>query len=226
MQVLLFRPWDVQQAMYASKHAIQYQLICALLERMYEADFDMDEEQFRIVCVALRSAAESVGKGLPRDVRADIFTTGLHRLRTMFQGMVSTYAEPSTFHQRRPTIPIAPHIPSPTTLHAYARALGALHDYEGIYSFTTWLSSNQREITKRAQAQFRGLNHLRGTLKAVRKGLDGFAAQGQLQKAPEELVLLVRDQIEDLAEWGGWPSDEEMALYREGTRKRIRTIFN
>lgn len=226
MQVLLLSPWNVQQTMYGSKHAYQYEVLCALLERMREVDLDIEEEQFRKVCVALRSVAHSVQNGLARDVAEDVFTNGLRRLRRMFQELVGAYPGAEVTHQKQPRISVPHRVPGLATLHAYARALGALHDYEGLYSFTTWLSSNHSELTQRAGVQIGGQRHLRGMLRAIRRGMEGSESLRGLQSAPEELVSLVKSQVEEFAEWGGWPSDEEMAGYEEGKRKMIRRAGN
>jgi hypothetical protein len=52
--------------------------------------------------------------------------------------------------------------------------------------------------------------------------MEGSRTLSGLQSAPEELVAIVQRQVEAFTDWGGWPSDEEMAGYREGKRKMIR----
>jgi hypothetical protein len=212
LRVLLYSQWTVHASI--RKPVIQYRITCELLDIMRAADCDIDEEQFRIYCTAIRSVAESGLKGsLHPQLMEDIFTAGLRRLRTTFHDMVSGNAEPAAYHLENVSNELRAYIPGPAALHAYARALGALLDYEGIYSFTTWLSDNHEKITERVQAQRGGQDLLRRALVATRIAMEGLSAAAGSESAPEELIMLVRTQIEGVPEWGGWPTDEEVERY-------------
>jgi hypothetical protein len=119
---------------------------------------------------------------------------------------------------------VPPHIPGPAVLHAYVRALGTLGDYEGLYTFSTWLTQHHGEITARAEAQHGGSKLLFRTLVGLRCALTGNFVQGNHQEkhAPDEIVQLIKAQIEQVEEWGGWPGQEYVDLYIKGGLKSHR----
>jgi len=62
------------------------------------------------------------------------------------------------------------------------------------------------ELAGVIEEQRGGMRRMRLTLIAVRVFLE--------QGASEEIVALVEQLVESVEEWGGWPVDEELELYR------------
>jgi hypothetical protein len=137
----------------------------------------------------------------------------------LFHGLVN--ANLDTLSSKASLIP--PHIPGPAILHAYVRALGALRDYEGLYSFSTWLTTHHAEVTARAEAQHSGSKNLFRTLVALRAAVTGQLDGGnsQVAKASDEIVQLIKAQIETVEDWGGWPGQEYVDLYVKGGLKTV-----
>jgi hypothetical protein len=129
----------------------------------------------------------------------------------------------SPFPNQTPDNSVPPHIPGPAEIHAYVRALGAIYDYEGLYSFTTWLTKHHVEVTERVTAQHGGMKLFRMTLIALRAAVEGEKSASGADLAGDaagELAILIKVQIESVEEWGGWPSQEYVDFYRE---KRLRS---
>jgi hypothetical protein len=207
IRTLLFSPWDVE---IASKLTAQYRILCEILDKMDTGGIYVDDEQFKMVCIAYRHIVQGVFQGSVSSLEArDVLASGCHRIRTMFRDL--TMHAPSQTPKEQEN-PLPARIPGPVVLHAYVRALGVFQDYEGLYSFTTWASNNHAEVTTRAAAQRGGPRNMRRLLMAIRAGIDGLLG-GNRGSAPAELRQLVKGQIEDVEEWGGWPSEQEMELY-------------
>jgi hypothetical protein len=207
----------------------RYRLVCDMLEQMEQIDVDADDEIFRLVCTATIYAAQTVNQGAAsiEDAR-HLFSTGSPRLRTLFYGLVGANADMQslTSHQDVGTI-VPPHIPGPAELHAYVRALGILRDYEGLYSFSTWLTKHHNEVTARVEAQRSGRHILFRTLVALRLAVDGGRLSSGLDYAsgaPEDIALLIRQQIDSVEEWGGWPAQEYVEMYAKGHLKTAMPI--
>jgi hypothetical protein len=202
----------------------RYRLICDMLEQMEEIDLDVDGEIFRLACTVTIYAAQTVNQGAAsiEDAR-HLFYTGSARLRTLFYGLVGANADmqSSTTDQDAGTI-VPPHIPGPAELHTYVRALGILRDYEGLYSFSTWLTKHHTGVTARAEAQRSGSQILFRTLVALRLAVDGGRLSSGLNyapDAPEDIALLIKQQIDGVEEWGGWPAQEYVDMYAKGHLK-------
>ncbi|KAL1643735.1 hypothetical protein SLS58_004750 [Diplodia intermedia] len=135
-------------------------------------------------------------------------------------------------------------VPSAVVLHSYIRALGIMGDYEGLLSIASFMHDNVAGLLHHCDNELNGHVRLRRTVVALRcflerswdnqlkqlswppteeheldalDELDQRADQGTIMKvepAPEELIVLVRDKVEDLAAtWGHWPSDGELQEY-------------
>lgn len=117
--------------------------------------------------------------------------------------------------------------PTAESLHAYMRVLGVLQDWQGIFNLLAWMVKYQGEIAAATQMPRNGPRLLRRTLVAARVYLerswvalergDGDADEAavvvDLQRAPDRTVANIRRMIEQTAQWGGWPSDEEVGDY-------------
>jgi hypothetical protein len=145
-----------------------------------------------------------------------------HRLRVLFRSLVGVDMDlhsSSTTDADADIIP--PHIPNPAALHSYVRALGTLQDYEGLYSFSTWLTKHHVEVFARCQTQNSGKKLLFRTLVALRAAVTGYARDGsdQQDRASEDIIQLVKSQIESIEEYGGWPRQEDVNMYIKGGLK-------
>lgn len=192
---------------------IRYRIICELVERMERVDLDVDDETFRLVCTATYYAGQTTNQGLAsiEDAR-HLHSTGSPRLRTLFTSLVGANAQArSSSSMQGNDKPIPPHIPGPAELHSYVRVLGMLRDYEGLYSFSTWLTKHHAEVTARAEARHSGSKLLFRTLVSLRAAVDG--------GAPDDITQLIKAQIEGVEEWGGWPAQEYVELYQKGHLK-------
>jgi hypothetical protein len=203
--------------------AARYGLICDILECMEQIDLDVDNEIFRLVCTATLYAAQTVEQGSAAiEVTRHILSTGSPRLRALFNSLVGASADMQSPPNHHMNNIVSPHIPGPAELHAYVRALGILRDYEGLYSFTTWLTKHHTEVTARAEAQHSGRHILFRTLVALRLAVDGGGselASYHISGAPEDIAFLIKTQIESVEQWGGWPAPEYVDMYVKGHLK-------
>ncbi|KAJ5031301.1 hypothetical protein J3E72DRAFT_382125 [Bipolaris maydis] len=194
----------------------RYRVVCDLLEHIEQADVDVDDDIFGCACMATTYAAQSMGQSTVSIKDARLLSTGSARLRSLFNSLVGANVNMHS-HQEQPMGGvISPHVPGPTELHLYVRALGALGDYEGLYSFTTWLTNYRSEVSVRAQAQRGGMDTLFRMLVALRLAISGGGPDMGSQHeshAPEDIALLIRKQIEGVEEWGGWPTQEHVKMY-------------
>ncbi|CAO2656347.1 Nn.00g051500.m01.CDS01 [Neocucurbitaria sp. VM-36] len=204
-------------------NSARYHIVCELIEDMEKVDLDIDDELFRLACTATLYAVQSANQGSTsmEDTR-QILSTGSSRLRTLFHSLVGANADMHSLHSTQDKPPaIPPHVPGPAELHAYVRALGILRDYEGLYSFSTWLTKHHAEVTARAEARHSGSRLLFRTLVALRiavdEGLAAAADQGQGGLA--EIAQLIKAQIESVEGWGGWPAQEYVDMYVKGHLK-------
>jgi hypothetical protein len=213
MEKLLFGTWDRAGT---RKSAHQYNMICNVIDNMQEAEIDLDEDQFRLFCTAVRYAAQSAyGGSLSMQDAHHVIATAPYRIRMLFHTLVSSHLDSTSHTVTANMEPIPSHIPGPATLHAFVRALGILRDHEGLYSFSTWATNNATKIMARANAQHSGRKALRRALIALRAALDGVLEEGT-ESAPAEVRELVKNQVEGVDEWGGWPSDTEVDWYTKG----------
>jgi hypothetical protein len=208
----------VHQNSQMAGNAVRFRIVCDIIDKMEQLDLDVDDEIFRLACMATVYAVQSSEQGTADIVDAHhLFSTASSRLRTLFASLVDAHAETSKLSSKRQqesTIP--PHIPGPAELHAYIRALGILRDYEGLYSISTWLAKYHAEVTARAEARHSGSKLLFRTLVALRAAVDGPV---QEQGAPDDIAQLIRMQIESVEEWGGWPDQSYVDMYRKGHLK-------
>ncbi|KAL5120367.1 hypothetical protein ACEQ8H_001657 [Pleosporales sp. CAS-2024a] len=190
----------------------QYEIVWKLVDTIEEIDLGVDDEIFKHACVVTSYAAQ---------VTEDAQRTRSRRLRALFQNLVglagATHSGSGSDIDHERLLP--PHIPGPVELHAYVRALGKLHDYEGLYSFAVWLNTYHHEINARCRAHPRSAKKwLFKTLVALRASVTGyFQAGGNGQDgAPAEIVELIKTRIEGVEEWGGWPCQKYVDAYVKG----------
>ncbi|KAH7394007.1 hypothetical protein DE146DRAFT_765574 [Phaeosphaeria sp. MPI-PUGE-AT-0046c] len=198
---------------------VRYNRVWMLVKLMENNDLDVDDRIFQMLCKLTTSAAQAT-QADPHLAR-HISTIGIKDLRKVFAGLVGATA--SNISKAKPTDSAAPntvppHIPGPSDLHAYVRALGTARDYEGLYSFSTWLATHHVEVTARSGAQHSGNKSLFRTLVALRAAVTGSLGDCNEphQEAPDEIVQLIRSQIDSVEEWGGWPAQEYVDQYARG----------
>lgn len=111
-------------------------------------------------------------------------------------------------------------VPQAAVLHRYVRALGLLSDFEGIYSLVRWAVEAADDLHELQETQVNGHQHLQRLIVAIRVWLECperdflVAEHGlKLEPAPDELVQLVRQEIEKVKRWSGWPSDSAVNAY-------------
>jgi hypothetical protein len=207
-------------------HIVRYRMMCELLESMEGIELDVDDEMFCLMCTATTYAVNTVDQRAASIEDAYfLLSTSSPRLRTLFHRLVGANGDmqPPVRNQDLGNI-VPPHIPGPAALHAYVRALGSLHDYEGLYSFTAWLTKHRTEVTARAKGQHSGERLLFRTLVALRIAVEGAkvgSATNEALDAPDDIALLIKAQVEDVEEWGGWPAQEHVDRYMKGQLKRV-----
>jgi hypothetical protein len=206
--------------MVQSRHTTSYIIIWDLVECMEKIDLDVDDSIFQIVCRTTLSAARSVTRNTVLKGESDLVSsTASPRLRSLFHRLVganldTTLPRATVDHSELNIVP--PHVPGTSVLHAYVLALTALRDYEGLYSFSTWLTKHHVEVSARAKAHHSGNKWLHRTLVALRAAVTGFLEEegnAQYDKASDEIVELIREQIDSVEEWGGWPGQRDVDLY-------------
>ncbi|KAJ4348347.1 uncharacterized protein N0V89_009721 [Didymosphaeria variabile] len=193
----------------------QFTIMRRLFDKLTEMNVDPDDDQFQLLCAVARYAARTAYKGkLSADSTNHILASAPPLLRTSFHNLVganvdSRVASPAGSVLDTPP----PHIPGPAVLQAYVRALGFLRDYEGLYSFSIWLTTYHKEVTVRVNAQRGGPQLLYNTLVALRAALEGALDSKNVDEgAPQEIMELVKAQIEGVQEWD-WPSEEHTDTY-------------
>lgn len=92
-------------------------------------------------------------------------------------------------------------------LHAYIRVLGILGDADEAVAVLRFIVEHQDELQQTAKTASNGRKMLRRLLIATRSFFDGYGVD-------ERQVECMRELVEKLDGWGGWPTDEEVETYR------------
>lgn len=194
----------------------QYHIVVSLLDTLCSVNVDIDGDLFILACTATRYAAQAMHRGaFTMEQERKFSTKRSFRLRSLFNQLVGSSADP----QASASAAVIPsHVPGPAELHAYVRVLGVLRDYEGLYSFSTWITKHHKEVIARARAQHGGSDMLFRTLVALRAATGGWLEEGRDSRptAPAEIKELIKLQIDSVEDWGGWPSKKYVAMYVEG----------
>lgn len=138
------------------------------------------------------------------------------------ESVVAPRIEPEPEH--RLVLPRLHVCPGPAVLHAYVRALGACEDFAGILSLTRFITMFWPEIETRMAQDRNGKHIFRRFMIATRSTLqedyvippiDKYEVREPGIKGPEGVVKEVKLCFEGMPEFGGWPSAEEVAEYRQ-----------
>ena len=111
-------------------------------------------------------------------------------------------------------------IPSPAHVHVFMRAIGTMRDYDGILDLLRWMAYAAPELEVVSQELRNGSRLFRFALISARVYLERSWAtvvahddMKHEEAAPQEAVDEARSIIERVEDWGGWPTDDEVAEY-------------
>lgn len=112
----------------------------------------------------------------------------------------------------------------PSHLHAFIRVLGISGDHDGILHVLRWMNNHVAELRSSVDNTFNGRRMTRTSIVAVAafllRGWSPFG-DGMGKAASPEIVEEACGIIRDHADWGGWPTDEEVDVYfSKFSRKR------
>lgn len=125
------------------------------------------------------------------------------------------------------SLPPLLHVPGPTQIHSFIRALGLLGDHHGLVSLVHWMSVFEFDLDAAVQELSNGEKAQRRCLIALRMFLEGTWVDGQdddgassdeAARAPEELITRARDIVNRIDHWNGWPEDHQIDAYRQTGR--------
>ncbi|KAF2214341.1 hypothetical protein CERZMDRAFT_3411, partial [Cercospora zeae-maydis SCOH1-5] len=109
-------------------------------------------------------------------------------------------------------------VPNPGMLHAYVRAIGWLGRYDDALHLATWMNNYREELLERKKQDRGGDAMMRRTIVAMRVT---FHADNEREReirsfvtpAKPQLIESVKTLIEEVEEWEGWPTDQEVEVY-------------
>lgn len=163
----------------------------------------------------------------PSKVSAEqIISHGLRRVKGFFKelvqipswGRTSTATAPAQWPNAVDPAVLLPQlmeVPAPAQLHAFVRVLGIRQDYDGILDLVRWMARFAPELRAVAEEARNGPSLMRRTLVAVRV----FTERSWLDldevdnEASEAIMQQIYEVIENIPEWGGWPTDTEVYAY-------------
>lgn len=212
----------------------RYTVMCALFEKMDAVDLEPDEDQIQLLYFAAASAARGAYHRRSWERMQDDLhrmSTASYLLRTVFHNLVQANIDANFGGPNSSQDSIILHLPNPVVYHAYVRALGFLSDWEGLYSFSRWMTAHHHELNERANAQFGGPAMMHRTILALRCALEGtLDGVKKQERAPQEIIELVKAEIECVEGWG-WPPDSYTEYYSQrlalwGRRRRMTESWN
>ncbi|KAI9822372.1 MAG: hypothetical protein M1827_000091 [Pycnora praestabilis] len=180
---------------------------------------------------------------MKKDAR-DVLQHGIEFIKAAFKTMLGVFAGPtspqpcalhSKYNDRQYNNGIDPSvllpsllaIPGPSQLHAYIRVLGISGDYDELLVLITWMAMFAPELQAIADEARNGRKLLRRCLVAVRMFLEyhwqsshiSYASRAFEEPfAPQEIIAQIKNVVEGIESWGGWPGDEEVRVYGEKGR--------
>ncbi|KAI5361478.1 hypothetical protein Slin15195_G125930 [Septoria linicola] len=133
-------------------------------------------------------------------------------------------------------------VPSPGVLHALIRALGWLSRYQNLLELAEWMHEYRDELLERRKQDRNGDEMMRRAIIALRVFLErswlpqdrDTAVENEsrskhmkyfITPARRDLVDSVRKIVEQVEEWEGWPSDEEVQHYASDQRYKPFTRY-
>lgn len=162
----------------------------------------------------------------------------LTTLRTNFRQLVGLYDQPVESGADESRLPHLLTVPSPAVLHAYIRAVGWLPRYQELSDLAQWMLHFRGELLVRRKQDRNGDEMMRRAIVALRvflerswlprcpagihdPAVDDDSALADIRTrlsrfsapASDELIECIKKIVEQVDEWGGWPSDEEVECY-------------
>jgi hypothetical protein len=220
-----------------------FNLACQVNETMRENDLTLDEDAFMDVCIVSEHAASAVQTIFQMHQYKQDHTTGVltritlkadatlregpgwmkEQFWTLTEGArdsVPTLPETEATTTKMPSLYV---VPRPALLHAYIRALGLFRDYDGLVELVQWMVRHRRELTKRRKMDRRGRVLMRRALIALRVFVEDRWEDSRPELEDKEITVSasaeqveeIRELVESVNHWGGWPSDEEVEMYVE-----------
>ena len=163
--------------------------------------------------------------------------------------IMSEHVEADNMTENSSSVPRLNVVPSPSLLHSYVRALGAVHDYDGMSKLFLFLKAYWPEIRMRKAEDRNGDELFRRVIVAAKMylqfgrdvsrwidmGEDELRAElkqcsitdADHWAAPIEFVSSVHDVVKSMRdEWGAWPRVYEMLVYieRGKTKRQSRSL--
>ncbi|KAH0537335.1 hypothetical protein FGG08_005851 [Glutinoglossum americanum] len=182
--------------------------------------------------------AEKSASPLVRGEVEGVLEKALKYLRSAFRNLVGADAEmrlgreePSNPRTNLPDeadkylqLPSLLVVPGPVQLHAYIRVLGLLQDYEELLALVRWIVKFSPEIDIVVDEANNGRRMLRRAIVAARVFLEHSWEKMEVEEGTGDRTALgwgadtgIREQVkatvESVESWGGWPRDDEVALY-------------
>jgi len=100
--------------------------------------------------------------------------------------------------------------------------MGLFGDHEGILSLVKWMTDAKDTLRSHKEGELNGKRRFRTLIISIRVFLefptqDDTASKHSLKimSASDELLMLVKNVVNSVEDWGGWASDEEVARYCE-----------
>ncbi|KAM3422030.1 hypothetical protein BST61_g2406 [Cercospora zeina] len=160
-----------------------------------------------------------------------------HRLRRHPHKLFSRLVGAANREEFAHDLPRLLTVPSPALLHAYVRAIGWLSRYEDILHLATWMRNYREELLQRKKQDRGGDAMMRRIIVAMRVFLErSWLSREQdrsklhvdnkrekeirtfVTPAKPQLIESVKTLIEEVEEWEGWPTDEEVGVYASDER--------
>jgi hypothetical protein len=234
----LTRPNTLHSILYAHLHnkrltlsILTIYMVEDVVRQMKDCNADIGTAAFGSICFSIgRSVSQmsALAYIYGRSLAETMCDFGLSEwsssrpLRKMFAELVGienhlpVNAEPGLADAVSP-IPSILNVPNPAELHQYVRVLGIYGDHEGILSLVKWMVQVEDELAVWVDAELNGQANFRKLLSSIAVMLGAperyFKRRVGLKPADEDLIELVRREIESVEAWGGWPSGPEIDLY-------------
>ncbi|KAF2758104.1 hypothetical protein EJ05DRAFT_500622 [Pseudovirgaria hyperparasitica] len=205
-------------AIAQNPYILSFDYVRHIVQQLEEKHVTLGPQSFKVLCICALQAALATAEHTyypPEDVQHRHRDIALF-LRAQFLVMVSRVnmrdlGDPSQDTSRS----ILLRTPSPRILHHYVRALGALHDVEGIFSLVSFMEWHKDDLQGYTEDIVSGSRDFAKLIVAIRVCIErSWRPQNPSNtEANETLTLLIKQKIESIPQWGGWPDDEQVKLY-------------
>lgn len=209
-------------------------IVCAAYEKALLASLKILEAlrtKTRVVVADSYLSKPDMSEGVDQSVRLrvsaeQVMSHGLERVKGFFKELVQLppSGRLSTTSALTPQpeivdpvmlLPQVMEVPAPAQLHAFVRVLGIRQDYDSISDLVRWMAKFAPELRAVAEEARNGATLMRRTLIAIRV----FTERSWLDidevdtDASEAIMQQIYEVVENVPEWGGWPTDTEVYAY-------------